>query len=158
MNRTVTSLLLALLLSTLSVASADNGTRLLPESFAKTVGFSWRQDGRVIEIQIANPKDKWFLQHLAIQAQFAVSRPIVSTPMTSAATKKPVPASSPGPSLSEFLDYLPESHAVSVEIQPGKNSSAHLELTSNRKVTELTLVEVRGREQSGLERLKSSLW
>jgi hypothetical protein len=134
-------------------------SRLLPDSFTKGINFSWRQDGRVVEIQITNPKDKWVLQQLAIEVKYPPVAPVkVAPPLSDTKKSGTTGARSLIDALDEVLrEELPEKHTVSIELQPGKSSSSHLELTFDRKITSASLVEIRGREQSRFERLWNSV-
>ena len=159
MPTAIRALLVTLSLCTIVVAVAQEINRLLPESFVKTVGVAWHQDGRVVEVTLSNPKDKWVLQRLLFQV---VYQPEVKAPAPLLAPSRG--GSTPpttGASLGQYLDSLPEppeSHVVEIEIQPGKQLPSHLELKSNRTVVSLSLLEIRGREQSRLERVRGSLW
>ena len=159
MPTTMRTLLVALGLCTIGMAVAQEVNRLLPESFVKTVGVEWRQDGRVVELTLSNPKEKWVLQRLLFQV---VYQPEAKLPTAaSAPSRKGVPTSPTAKSLFDYLDdlpELPESHPIEIEIQPGKQLPTNLELRSNRTVVSVSLVEVRGREQSRLERIRSRLW
>lgn len=145
-----------------AISTTVNGqvdSRLLPDSFAKGIHFSWRQDGRVVEIQITNPKDKWVLQQLAIEVTYPSVAAIKAAPPLSS-TKKSNTAGTR--SLMEGIDAVlseerPEKHLVTIELQPGKTNSSHLELTFDRKISNASLIEVRGREQSRFERLWNSV-
>ncbi len=134
-------------------------SRLLPASFAKGIHFSWRQDGRVVEIQITNPKDKWVVQQLAIEVKYPTVAPVkVAPPLSDTKKSSTTGARSLIDAIDEVLrEELPEKHTVIIELQPGKSSSSHLELTFDRKITSASLVEVRGREQSRIERLWNSV-
>src|SRR5438067_10458374 len=75
----------------MSAFAQEDATRLLGASFAKTIAFAWRQDGRVVEIDLKNPKDKWVLQQLASRAYFPVEPSPSSTPPPGSSKKSDTP-------------------------------------------------------------------
>jgi hypothetical protein len=139
-------------------AHAQDGSRLLPESFAKTVAFSWRQDGRVVDVQITNPKTVWVLQQLQVEVRYPPVPPPKAAPPVAAANKPSSAASYNFEAIDEYLNQVPpQLFLVNVEVQPGQMAGSHIELKTDAKILSASLVEVRGREVSRLERMWNSL-
>ena len=153
MNRYIFKFFSIIITTTLSSVAIgqDDVTRLLPASFTAKIPFSWHQDGRVIEIEIENPKDKWVLQRLAFYAYFPTEPSKVKSSSKVPGKKDKITA------LEEYLDQLdqnqPEVHGLDVNIQPRHRTSIHLEMRDQRKVVKLEITETRGREQTRTEKL-----
>lgn len=109
----------------------EEPSRLLPESFTRSIKFSWSQDGRVLDIELLNPKEKWVITDLLVEVYFPVEGRFQPDPVF---------------------------HTVILELQPGKSTTAHLELSSNTKASGLALLETRGHEQTRIERVKNAIW
>ena len=78
--------------------------RLLPESFTRSIGLQWKQDGRVIDITLTNPKDKW----LITEGTFVVEHPPVTSqppPSSPSPPRPPKPTTKPGgkPTLDDLI-------------------------------------------------------
>lgn len=135
-------------------AYGQDGIRLLPASFTASIDFKWHQDGRVVDIQVINPKDKWVLQRLVIEVTFEPD-PSVKNRQDQVSIEKQRATKL---TLAEATDIVlsqesPQNYSVNVEAQPGQSSSAHFELALGRKISSAVLIEVRGREQSRFERV-----
>lgn len=164
MTRSLRNALAVLLYATTFSGQAQDGSRLLPDSFVEIVGFSWKQDGRAVDLKIVNPKAKWVLQRLAVEVKYESAGP-KSTDKTLSTQKADRASGAASPpsrsSLEEFLDQLPEQPEIypfMVEVLPGMSLSTHLELKSRRKVSSIRVLEIRGREQSLIERARGLIW
>lgn len=140
----------------------EEPNRLLPDSFTRSIKFSWRQDGRVVDIEIWNPKEKWVITQLLFEVHFpqpsdkpngpevrsngrTLFRPLTDAELCARGWPAKVPCG-------------PVSRSVKVEIQPGKSGANHLELEPNFNASGLLLLEARGREQTRIERVKNAIW
>jgi hypothetical protein len=138
--------------------------RLLSESFTRSIGLQWKQDGRVIDVTLTNPKDKW----LITEGKFVVEYPAVaseapaSSPSRSARSK---PAPKPGGRLTmddliaQGYKYVgePPIYTLNLHVLPGRTATVHIELRDSTPASGLKLEEARGREPSMLEKLKSAV-
>ena len=115
-------------------AHAQTDSRLLPESFVKSVGLDWHQDGRTVELKIKNSNGSWVLQRLAIEVQYEPIEPALSQRPFIPKSNVGAPSGSNLISLKRYLEQRPETpdvYAIYAEIQPGKVFSSHIELKSN---------------------------
>ena len=141
-------------------AFAQEDSRLLPDSFVKTVGFAWQQDGRAVEIQVTNPRGKWVLLRLVIYARFEDGTTSKNS-LSRTDAKSKMATSSGILALEQYLNQLPEVpevYPVTMELQPGKEIACHLEMQTNRRIISLSLVEIRGREKTRFEHARNLLW
>jgi hypothetical protein len=140
-----------------SFAQSDEAIRLLPDSFINSLQIFWSQDGRVVNVTIINPQNKWVVRSVILFAQFA---PDTSSKylLNSTSTKRSRAASSPYlESLTQWLENT-DSFGEQLLIQPGNSTTFHLELAVNKKVIQLKIQEAKGREQTRMERIRSSLF
>ena len=159
MNKSTRFLFLtAALLTAMLDAFAQEGVRLLPASFTKAIQFTWRQDGRVVELELSNPQREWVLQHATFVARF----PLKPQEPATASTAKPKGGRTPieqDPFAAYDAKYgreiSPEDYRLDLDLQPGRKAALHIELKSDRKVLSIELLEVRGREQTYFERIKA---
>ncbi len=141
-------------------AFAQDGTRLLPDSFARTIGVQWKQDGRAVDLALSNPEGTWVVTNLLLEIRFAPSKTPFAGYLRADKTGRMVwVAPKPGEKIKEsWFEPAPEKPFIKVEIQPGKASTSVHELKFNSEVVSITVLEGRGREQSALERLKSKVF
>ena len=140
-----------------SFAQSDEAIRLLPDSFINSLQISWSQDGRVVNVTIINPQNKWVVRSVILFAQFAPDTSSKSL-LNSTSTKRSRAASSPYlESLTQWLENT-DSFGEQLLIQPGNSTTFHLELAVNKKVIQLKIQEAKGREQTRMERIRSSLF
>jgi hypothetical protein len=155
-------LLLGLFIAVGAIAQVV-GERLLPASVTREVTIRWKQDGRVAEIEISNPKQSPVLTVLVLDLQYEALPP---RPLPAAPLRSTPPPKKPGGSATTTLDleagerYLAEIEAkttvqLKVAVQPGVTEKSQVELKPDRKLIGLTLREARGRDQTSVERLKS---
>lgn len=159
--RAVLQLCLLVPLAAMSQASAD---RLLPESFTRAVQFDWRQDGRVVEISLRNPKDKWLITEATFTAhpQGAVAPAVVSK---ADGKRQPKNGALGQPTLDDLLAsgvrYAtatePSTKVLKVHVMPAEVASTHVELDTSAPILALTLDETRGREPTAFERVRTTV-
>lgn len=157
----------ATILLLVTTAAHSQGTnRLLPDSFARSLTSTWKRDGRVVDIQVTNPKDKWVVETLTFEISY---KPIPTTGDPGFSVNKdgrigpPIPKSKKSKEMLDweagerFIQLLPTSASSKVTIQPGATVGTHIELKPSQtgEVSELKITEARGREQTTLERIKS---
>jgi hypothetical protein len=61
MRRVITAVALTVLAFSVSVHAQNAGSQLLPDSFTRSIGIKWEQDGRVVNIDLGNPKGDFVL-------------------------------------------------------------------------------------------------
>jgi len=166
MQRTIVmSFVLSLFAVTVSFAQVD-GERLLPASVTREVATSWKQDGRVLEIEISNPKTSPVLTSLSFDLQYEPLPPRAFTaapPPSKSSIKRSDTISNPKLDLDAGMRYLSEIEAkahesIKVAIQPGSKLKTQIELKQDRTLITFVLREARGRDQTAFERLKSSVF
>ncbi len=162
MHRQLLLLLLGLSLAISGLAQVTSD-RLLPESVARQVTIDWKQDGRVAQLDITNPKTFPVLTLLVIDLQYEAlpPRPLPPAPAQRQSLKgKARTGQTPELDLEALERFMAEleakaSEQLTVVIQPGTNIKPQIELKPNRRLLGLTLREARGRDQTTFERLKS---
>ena len=145
-----------------ALVAQDAAGRLLPESFTRSLGFKWRQDGRVVEITLDNTNGSWLVTEATFTVVFPTEESKIAPPLT-----PPKPVTKGSQSGQSALDDLlrqgyryiiePESHKVSINLMPTKKISTHIELRSPDPIANLKLDETRGREPSLFERARSKV-
>jgi len=137
--------------------------RLLPESVASRLTLQWKQDGRVAEIEITNPKQSPVLTSLILNLQYEELPP---SPLAPAVPQRRTQGVKVPPNSDQVLDLeafektlakleAMASDHVKIIIQPGSKLRTQIELKPDRRLLNLTLREARGRDQTTIERLKS---
>lgn len=144
------------------MAFAQDKTRLLPETIAKTIGVEWKQDGRAVDLKFSNPVGKWVVTSLLLNIRFLPIKSRIDGEFKKDKNGHIVVVPlKPGSLAEEYwfegINNLPQMSTAKVEIQPGKDAPSVLELESNSAVAEITILEARGREQTTFERLKSKM-
>lgn len=143
-------ILVVLFFVTLPVQSNNGATNLLPTAYTNILHLTWRQDGRLAEIEVTNPKGKWVVTSLLVVAHFQPESISDDQSQTQPEVSKKM----------QVIDFTstPKTYTLNLEIQPGKSERAQLELKSKEIIERLFIVEARGREQSRLERVRGYLW
>lgn len=105
-----------------SIALAQDATRLLPGSYKEKVTTVWRQDERVLEVELTNP-GPWLLQELVLEVQFEVIRsPRTFSPPT------PSNKASGGlnwEALDRYLDELGAKWTTSTKVEGIRPANSH---------------------------------
>ena len=157
------SIAAAALMAIASLSVAQN--RLLPESFTRTLETKWTRDGRVIDIQIVNPKTKWVVEELVFEISY---KPIPTTADPGFSIDKdgkirpPLPKSQKDKqtfnweAAERFIKFHPTTVNNKLTIQPGAMGTTHIEMKSDPalEILDVRLTESRGREQTTFERIK----
>lgn len=143
-----------------ALSAGPSEDRLLPESFTRTVAISWKQDGRVIDVELKNPQNKWVLT----EAKFIVAYPVTEVqPQAKQAAQK---VQGKHPATSELDELLkrgyryrvePESYSLPIKVLPGRTATVHIELKTTDPISEFKLEEVRGWESTFLDRMQSKV-
>lgn len=162
MHRHVLLLLFGLSVALGAVAQVASD-RLLQESASRRVNIEWKQDGRVAELDITNPKNSLVLTLLILDLQYEAlpPQPLPPAPPPRQSLKGKTRANdTPDLNLEAGEKFLAEleaktSERLAVVVQPGVKTNSQIELKPNRRLLGLTLREARGRDQTTMERLKS---
>lgn len=137
--------------------------RLLPESFSRTIGVNWQQDGRAVELSFLVPKGDWVVTEVLLEFQFPVEAASVGSLAEPAQRRSPARRGSEPQLDLEALDRsIREMQSrdripVSTLALPGRKFSTHVELKRSTKAIAVVLVEARGRSPTTFERLKVAL-
>src|SRR5438132_9819353 len=93
------SIILALFSATLawSQAASAQVSRLLPESVTRTIALSWKQDGRVAELQVANPSGAIVLESIDLEVAYEPVPPLPAQNVGPTKQAKPVVGNSKRP-------------------------------------------------------------
>lgn len=156
-------LLLCALIAVHPYSPAQTAQPLLPsllgDSVTKTIPLTWAQDGRVLNFTLENPSKTLLVLHVKLLTE--VFTPGYDSDMNACAIP-PTPLPKPRkdgkqynmldftcvPKAGDFYDYP-------LQLFPGKKLSLSLELTSDRKVETVKIVEARGRAPTLLEQVQS---
>ncbi|MBE0550151.1 MAG: hypothetical protein IH627_21330 [Rubrivivax sp.] len=157
---------LSLLIAAVSLAlgcsstAAQDATRLLPQSHANSVAIQWKQDGRVIDLTITNPPGNWVISLVALEVRFKpIKLPLTGTLKRDKTGQMVLTPPDPkAPAEEYWTEQEPEKPVLRVEIQPGKSAVSNFELKFSTDVSSVVVQEVRGREQSTFERLRSKIF
>ena len=119
-----------------------------------------RQDGRVIELSLKNPNDRWLITDATFTLQYAQPAvPAASASRPVARAKKSRSRSELDGLLEQGYRYIPEPNTavLSVQVMPDRMIATHIELKTADPIAGLALSETRGREPTVIERLRSKL-
>jgi len=128
------------------------------------LGLQWKQDGRVIELSLQNPKDKWVITEGTFIVEYSTTTipPAASAQSEKHKTKKRTDGTRVI-TLDELLtnpQYFPqrqpETYKLKLDLLPNRTVMTHIELESADTVSKVKLNETRGREPTKLEQLKSA--
>jgi hypothetical protein len=156
-----------------SHATAADEARLLPGSATSRIGLTWSQDGQVVEYTLTNPPGAWVITEITLNVEFAPSADSALATAASAPKpriKQPTPHRRQGASLELTLDELRsqgiwappvqepmETHKITLKLLPGQATSSHLELRSTAILASVRIAQARGREPTGLEKLRNMI-
>lgn len=158
-------ILLVLSLSTSSLLLAADATdRLLPGSVANSLKLDWRQDGKVVEITIQNPSEKWLITEIEFYLTFRRDEPPAAKPTPKPSKKRFTSNDTYGSIDINEIDWSGlntgsplKDNKVKLHLMPGKKKSTHLELDYAENVTQVSVSNARGREPTLFEKTRSIL-
>lgn len=161
MNKNVFAAALFSILIPLSMQSAnaqDEATRLLPESFTKTIKINWRQDGEAVDIDVTNPKDEWVLQELELEIRYQI-KPVPKTAPPTQKNKKPTQANSSFDfeAMKRFVDELPDTKRIKINALAGHSTKTNIESRKGEQVVEIVILSARGRSHTRFEQFKAKI-
>jgi hypothetical protein len=144
MHTTILRALAAVMLAAVQLnAVAQEGVRLLPETFAKTIGVQWKQDGRAIDLKFSNPAGTWVITSVSLEVRFQPTKTPYAGELKPDKTGRMVLVPpKPGVKVEEYwAEQDPEKPILKVEIQPGKDAPSVHELKFNSAVAGITILE-----------------
>lgn len=138
---------------------AQSETRLLPDSVAKAIAVRWVQDGRAVDVKVANPKGPWVITQVLLDVRFAPTQTPISMEIHRGKDGRAVwlPVKSGAKVEYALVEREPERVKVTVDIQPGKETALVHELRVKGDVVSVAVMEARGRPQTTFERVKSKV-
>jgi hypothetical protein len=136
-------------------ADGQDKPRLVPSNVKAAMTVTFAQDGKAVDLRIANPSEDW----VVLEAEAVLRFPDTDSEHQRCLSRQQSDLQQNKGVLIAYATVCPLdiTRTIKLVIQPKSHGSAYWELEAERKVQAVSIGEVRGREATLVERARAKL-